>query len=324
MYRSVIGKADADDVTAGDVIFMGETKIELDEKNPNDLEVSIAPVEGESVMVLTPEKIKELQKHIYGKWQSGKNFWLIEAADKGISLVSGDQYVDVDAIGVVPFSKTALPVKVTVMREDGTEFTMRNAYLDGLRIKTDHKLDSDDKQDVDDLPEWVIDEALDKWFPGEWFDLKFIPAPNPRDMVAEVDMWRMHVTYTEGDMFGGQRIKELHDPYIAESFMLSRHHEVEKIPITLQFVDANNRPYTEDLPYGDTVRVEAKFKEAPQEDMRDVQLSWDGKGLSVDWVQVKRSGTDKKIYYSAPFILEDAGAQAAMPDSSSLTGNMKL
>lgn len=321
-YRSVIGKAGAEQVLENDIILYGQTKIGLDEKYPNDLEITVEPATEEPVLVLTEDKIKEVQKQVFGNWWHGKRRWIIEEAEADTSLITGDKYVDVDPIGLMAAAQNARPIKITVIREDGTEYTMRNAYMDGLRIWADHKMDADDKQDIRDLPEWVIDEGLAKWFPGHWFALKIIPALEPEDLMIEADEWRLHVTYSNGGLFG-KRISDFHDPYIENSFSITRKAEPEKIPVKMYFVDEAGVIYEEDLPYGESVRLMAVFDKVPEEDSRDVALSWNGEGITVEWVEVKREKKGGKVYFSTPFLLEDTSSSNTT-DGEALGESLKL
>ena len=218
-YRSVM--SNPNDEEPSQLIFYGDVKLKPS-KSGNDLEVSVEPSRDNQMMVLDAEEIKKREATIFGEWkESDGRVWRIERAEPDQTLVKGDRYTDMDVVGLFPFSENATPIVVTIIRKDGTEFKMRNAYISGLKIKTDRTLTASAKQDITNLPDWVIDDLVASWFPGEWHDMTIIHAPHPRDTIIDADQWRLHVTYRTGGMFG-RGITELHDPYIEEHFPLTR------------------------------------------------------------------------------------------------------
>ena len=62
---------------------------------------------------------------------------------------------------------------ITVTRgEDGSQYSYRNAYLDGLTIKADRTLTSE--KDITGLPGSIISQLISSWSPPEWIELEIV------------------------------------------------------------------------------------------------------------------------------------------------------
>ncbi len=201
-------------------MLFGDIKLQPS-KDGDDLEMITKP-SGKGYETLTYEEIKAKENSIFGEWQMNDETWFIRLDEDTKSFQKGSG-LPVDSNNPLKINTMAadgaLPIIITVVRADGSEYIYRNAYLSGLMIKADRTLT--DGRDITSLPQSVINQLISSWSPPEWIDLEIVHGRSPRDTHIKGHTWRLHVTYKSG-IAGPGPVTKIANPYKEKQLHLTR------------------------------------------------------------------------------------------------------
>ena len=198
--------------------------------------------------------------------------------------------VEFDPIGINESlaNGRALSLNVRVTRKDGYSFTYDEATLFNERIKTSRTMRS--LKDSPRVPEQVMRQAIDYFFPPEWveLDLKFEAETGEGYLSGQI--WRMHVTHTN------LRIDSIHTPW---SRPLRLERDVPAL-VFLREVEGQLVPAGEFVLRYDTIFVvEARYGSPQDGGTRELTLDWGGDPLVL---HMERQG-DGRVYRSERLFL---------------------